>query len=136
MALQVPSTAGFLAVDTTTAKNISLPLTSSRPGRILTFKDRTGNASTNPVTITTSGADTFQDGSTTYYLNQPFQSITFIARGGLWLTENDVPKTYFTSTLAGLGQTYISTASLISTTVSLQASGFISAPNLLGIVST
>ena len=118
---QVPSTAGFLAVDTTTAKNITLPRSIDRPGRILTIKDKTGNASTNPITLQTQGADLFEDGTSTYYINQPFQSVTFVSRSGQWLIQNATPKTYFTSTLAGLGTAgYLSTLSLVSTTTGLQ----------------
>jgi len=42
----VPSTASFIGVDTTSLKTITMPSTSERQGRVITFKDTTGNATT------------------------------------------------------------------------------------------
>ena len=49
MALQIPITGGFITVDTSIAKSIQLPLSSNRIGRVITIKDRTGNANINNI---------------------------------------------------------------------------------------
>lgn len=85
MALQIPATAGFVGVDTTSAKTIQLPLASQKPGRVLTIKDRTGGAATFPITIQTQGGNTFEDGTTSYVINTAYGSIQFIARATQWL---------------------------------------------------
>jgi hypothetical protein len=148
MALQIPSTVSFITVDTTSPKTLQLPLTTNRIGRILTIKDRTGLAATNPITIQTQGGDTFQNAVTSYVIDVPFGSATFVARSGQWIlqqgTQNIQASTinarfYFgdgssltnlpaisslslLSTVTGLGSAnYVSTLSLISTTNSIGA---------------
>ena len=146
MALQVPSTVSFITVDTTSPKTLQLPLTTNRIGRILTIKDRTGLAATNPITIQTQGGDTFQNAVTSYVIDVPFGSATFVARSGQWILQQGTQniqassinaRFYFgdgssltnlpaisslslLSTVTGLGSAnYVSTLSLISTTNSI-----------------
>ena len=150
MATQVPSTAGFITVDTSTSKTIQLPLSTQRIGRILTIKDRIGLANTNPIVIQTQGGDIFQDAATTYRITVPFGSATFISRSGQWIlqqgTQDVVVSTIkgdgsgltnlpfaqpLQSTVAGLGTaTYISSLSLVSTVQGLGSATYVSSPSL------
>ena len=151
MALQIPVTAGFVAIDTGTPKTITVPLSTDRLGRILTFKDRTGQAATNNITLQTQGSDVFDNGATTYKIDQPYGTVTVISRSGQWLIQvgyervyvSTIQANYFigngslltalpagavlstnlTSTVQGLGSAnYVSTLSLVSTTQGLQNS--------------
>ena len=110
MALQIPDTAGFVTIDTTSLKTIVLPISTDRIGRVLTFKDRNGFANLNPITLQTQGSDTFQDGSITYTLQDPYASITLISRPGQWIE---------TATISQ-GSTSFSTGSLYVSTIDLQ----------------
>ena len=85
MASTVPSTAGFITVDTSSPKTVQLPLTTLRLGRVLSVKDRTGQANVNPITIQTQGGDTFENGATSYLITTSFGSATFVARSGQWI---------------------------------------------------
>lgn len=150
MALSVPSTAGFITVDTSSPKTLQLPLASQRLGRILTIKDRIGLASTNPITIQTQGGDTFQDAATTYRITVPFGSATFVSRTGQWILQQGTQDLQVStikgdgsgltnlplastlqSTIAGLGSSqYISSLSLISTVRGLGSATYVSSPSL------
>ena len=146
MALQIPSTGAFIAVDTsTTSKTIQLPLTGERQGRVITIKDRTGQANKNPIIIQTTGQETFQDSSTSYKLSGSFDSVTFIANSGKWLLFSNSSE--FPSTIQGLGTlgfissgtvNVISTAQLTSTIQGLGTLGYLSSAitNLSSIIST
>ena len=60
-------------VDTTSnSGSIILPLTTDQIGRTITFQDSGQNFRINPLTLTTTGADTFDDSTT---------SRTFICSG-------------------------------------------------------
>lgn len=151
MATQVPSTAGFITVDTSSSKTLQLPLSTQRIGRIITIKDRTGQAQTNPIIIQTQGGDTFQDAATTYRITVPFGSATFISRSGQWIlqqgTQDVVVSTIkgdgsgltnlplaqpFQSTVAGLGTaSYISSLSLVSTVRGLGSASYVSTASLI-----
>jgi len=146
MALQIPSTGAFIAVDTsTTSKTIQLPLTGERQGRVITIKDRTGQANINPIIIQTTGQETFQDSSTSYKLSGSFGSVTFIANSGKWLLFSNSSES--SSTIQGLGTlgfissgtvNIISTAQLTSTIQGLGTLGYLSSAitNLSSIIST
>jgi hypothetical protein len=147
MALTVPSNGGFISIDTTTSKTFQLPLATELIGRVLTFKDKTGNASNQPIILQTQGGDTFQNGINTYYISESFGSATFVSRPGQWILQqgntqviaSSVTANYFigdgslltnlnaisslqlTSTVEGLGTYgYVSTLTLFSTTAGLQ----------------
>lgn len=87
MALSIPSNAGFLSVDTSVGKTFQLPLSTDLIGRVITFKDSTGNAVSGPIQIQTQGGDTFQDGTTTYIIQEAWGSATFVSRVGEWVLQ-------------------------------------------------
>jgi hypothetical protein len=124
MATPIPLTAGFIVVDTTTAKTFQLPLSTDIVGRSITIKDRTGNAGTNNITIQTQGGDTFQGGSTTYKITQPYGTVTLVSRNSQWLisvgSELIYASSFFTnyigvSTLSAVNQ--ISAPTLLTSTI-------------------
>jgi hypothetical protein len=120
MATPIPLTAGFIVVDTTSVKTFQLPLSTDIVGRSITLKDRTGNAGTNNITIQTQGGDTFQGGSTSYKITQPYGSATFVSRNGQWVLQQGSELIYASSILTNyLGVSTISAVNQIS------------APNLL-----
>ena len=75
-----------LAVDTTAARTITLPLASSvTAGRIYIIKDASGQANTNNITIATAGSDTV-DGQSSQNLNSDYGSHMLITDGvSSWL---------------------------------------------------
>ena len=87
MATPVPSNAGFISVDTSVGKTFVLPLSTDLIGRVITFKDSTGNAQSGAIQIQTQGSDTFQDGTTLYIIQQAYGSATFVSRSGYWVLE-------------------------------------------------
>ena len=160
MALSVPINAGFLAVDTSAAKTITLPLSTDLVGRVLTIEDKTGNARINNITLQTQGGDTFQNAATTYKITQPFGSATFVSRNGVWLLQQGneqifassivtniltvsslnfstiVDATFLTSTIAGLAVAgYISSTQLTSTVAGLGQAGYVSTSQLTSTVA-
>lgn len=74
----VLSTDQYISVDTSGgAVTINLP-NSTLNGRVVTVKDATGDANTNNITMTTPGGVVLIDGSTTYVLNDEYDSVRFI----------------------------------------------------------
>jgi len=147
------------------AGTITLPKTIDIPYRQISLKDIYGNFQNKTLTLNTQFPDTFEDATTTKVLSNAFGFTTLYAGlnnvwytvGGTVLTSQTVSSLTVStitgnggnlfnlpaisslslqSTVAGLGQTYVSTASLVSTTLGLQMSGFVSSPNLLNHVST
>lgn len=71
----------YLAVDTTAARNITLPLASAvSAGRIYVVKDVSGESLDNNITITASGSDNV-DGASTQTLNSNYGSWTIVGDG-------------------------------------------------------
>ena len=71
----------YLMIDTTSSRTITLPLASSvTPGRIYIAKDVSGQADTNAITISCSGADT-TDGSASYSIDEEYASRMFVSDG-------------------------------------------------------
>ena len=127
--MSTPSaTAGFVGVDTTSLKTITLPLCASREGRVITFKDRTGNAGANPITFITQGSDTFERGAKQYIMNVVYGSVTFISRGSTWLVMNAYGQGFSLST----GNLYTSSVNFIDTTIGY---GYTGNQNLLSVSS-
>ena len=147
------------------AGTITLPKTIDIPYRQISLKDIYGNFQNKTLTLNTQFPDTFEDATTTKVLSNAFGFTTLYAGGNnVWYTVGGTVLTSQTvssltvssiignggnlvnlpaisslslqSTVTGLGLIYISTASFISTTFALQTAGFVSAPNLLGHVST
>ena len=63
---------------------VTLPLTTTIPGRTLTLKDSTGAAGVSTVTISTSGGEMFEDGNTIKTLTTAYGSLTLTGNGGKW----------------------------------------------------
>jgi hypothetical protein len=78
MSLTFSSTAGFIGIVTTSPKTLQLPAISARNGRVITFKDKTGGAALNPITLLVSGADRFETGASIYVINQNYGTITIV----------------------------------------------------------
>jgi hypothetical protein len=71
----------YLSVDTSGGPVTILFPDAAYTGEPYIVKDRTGNASTNHITITTvSGTDTF-DGVTSFVMDTAYQSISFVGNG-------------------------------------------------------
>ena len=63
---------------------VTLPLTTTIPGRTLTLKDSTGASGVSTITISTSGAETFEDGTTTKTLNTSYGFVSLTGSAGKW----------------------------------------------------
>jgi hypothetical protein len=96
---------------------ITLPLSTDIPYRILTLKDIYGAAAVSSITLTTQGADTFEDGTTSRLLNGAFETTTLYAgQAGFW---------------------YVTGGSRLATAaIGLLSTGLIQNPLRLGTVST
>jgi hypothetical protein len=73
---------------TNSSGNITLPLTSSTPGRVVIFKDILGTFGQNSLTLQCDGADTFEDNGTTKVLREQYGSIQLVASGTKWYILN------------------------------------------------
>ena len=128
---------------------ITLPLTTTIPGRTLTLKDVTGAAAASTITVTTSGSDTFEDGTTSKTITTAFGSLSLTGNAGKWYTTGTTQPTAFTvSTLST--QTFTtnssivkslnaSTATISSLTAGVLAASTIQAPtisSLIGLTSS
>ena len=99
---------------------ITLPLTTTIPGRTLTLKDTTGAASASTITISTSGAETFEDGTTTKTITTAFGSLSLTGNGGKWYTTATSQPTALTvSTLST--QTFTTNSSIVKAIVASTA---------------
>ncbi|MFM1840981.1 MAG: hypothetical protein RIR47_1030 [Bacteroidota bacterium] len=82
------SLSGYVyAVDTAAARRIELPpVGAGAQGRVLLFKDSTGNASANNITIAPSGSDTIDGVNANIVLNSNYAALSFICAGAnKWL---------------------------------------------------
>jgi len=80
----VLATDEYLSVDTSTiAITIQLPNAASL-GRTYVIKDRTGNAATRNITVTTVGGAVNIDGATTFVMNTAFESVDVIGNGSTY----------------------------------------------------
>lgn len=61
------------------ASTMMLPLTTAIPNRLLVFKDALGTASTNTITLSTMGADIFENGLRTLTLSNTYDRATLVA---------------------------------------------------------
>jgi len=107
-----------LALINTTANagTILLPATSLSPGRVITFKDIVGTFNRNTLTLTTTGSDTFEDGSTQKILRESNGVIQLVASGTKWyILTGTIQHTVSVSTLQTLNisSIYISTNNLL-----------------------
>ena len=128
---------------------ITLPLTTTIPGRTLTLKDVTGAAAASTITVTTSGSDTFEDGTTTRTITTAFGTLSLTGSGGKWYTTaTSQPTSLTVSTLStqtlAVNSTIAkaitaSTATISSLTAGVLAASTIQAPtisSLIGLTSS
>ena len=128
---------------------ITLPLTTTIPGRTLTLKDTTGAAAASTITVTTSGSDTFEDGTTTRTITTAFGTLSLTGSGGKWYTTaTSQPTSLTVSTLStqtlAVNSTIAkaitaSTATISSLTAGVLAASTIQAPtvsSLIGLTSS
>lgn len=74
----------WIAVITSTIPiTIELPNTQAT-GYVYYVKDKTGNAATNNITVTTVGGAVLIDGSTSYILNSNYEETSFLFDGSTW----------------------------------------------------
>ena len=91
-----------------------LPLSTQIPGRTITIKCATGSCGVSTCFISTSGGETFEDGSTTRALTTPygFIKVTASATTGKWyMGATTQPTSYTASTI----RTTLTQATTIST---------------------
>lgn len=128
---------------------ITLPLTTTIPGRTLTLKDVTGAAAASTITVTTSGSDTFEDGTTTKTITTAFGTLALTGNGGKWYTTATsqptslTVSTLSTQTLAANSAIFksliASTATISSLTSGVLTASTIQAPtisSLIGLTSS
>lgn len=88
--LTILSSDSFVVIntDTTSARTINLPAASAvTAGRYFTFKDKTGDAATNNITIVPNGSDTIDETASSTTVNTAYGSLTLISDGvSNWLT--------------------------------------------------
>jgi hypothetical protein len=76
---------GLVVVDSRdNSGTVTLPLTSENQGRAIIFKDEFLSFGNNPLYISTSGSDTFEDGTTGFSLNQFGGFAKFIGVSNVW----------------------------------------------------
>ena len=124
-------------VTTTNPGTITLPLSSSIPGRVITFKDVLGTFGTNTLTLNTIGGDTFEDGGTTKLLSESYGYIQLVASASKWfiLNGNQV-NTIQVSTITSIN---ISSLNISTASIGLSSLSFIDnrrSTNSLNVVST
>ena len=72
----------YLTVDTTSARQITLPLANSvASGRIYIIKDISGQANTNNITLVTQGSDTIDGSSSNYIYDSDYGSFWVVGDG-------------------------------------------------------
>lgn len=125
----------YYEVSTAGARSITLPAANAvSAGRFYWFKDSTGQAATNNITINRAGADTIE-GATSKVINDNYQAIMLISDGtSKWYVVNDELDqartitqswTFNTGTLTLSGTNAINGTTTFSTT----GSGTITVPN-------
>ena len=71
----------YLIVDTTSSRNITLPLANAvSSGRVYILKDKDGQSNTNNITVTASGADTV-DGNATATIDSNYSTTMLVTNG-------------------------------------------------------
>jgi hypothetical protein len=134
MATPVPSNAGFLSVDTTFGKLFELPQTTDLIGRVITFKDSTGNAQSGAIQISTINGDFFQDGTSLYTIQQAYGSATFVSRSGYWVLQQGNAQVNASSITTNMLNVTGSNIANYMSTFSLYA-GYVQADNALVVTN-
>ena len=91
---------------TTNAGTITLPLSTSIPGRVITFKDITATFGRNTLTLNTTSPDTFEDGSVSKVLRESGGIIQLVGTSNKWFV------------LAGTQQNTLNISSLLAISIS------------------
>jgi hypothetical protein len=76
-------------IDTTAARTITLASADAVDGREMRFKDTTGNATANTITIATEGGETI-DGASTITLEKDYKAVTLVSDGTNWYILSEV----------------------------------------------
>jgi len=116
------STDLVLANTSTRPGTLVLPLSTQIPGRTIMIKDSTGACAISTCFISTSGGETFEDGSTTQALTTSYGFMKLSARGGKWFTgATTQPASYAANTIKAdtTQATAISTAAMNVSSLSL-----------------
>jgi len=111
-----------LANTSTRPGTLVLPLSTQIPGRTITIKCATGSCAVSTCFISTSGGETFEDGSTIQALTTSYGFMKLSARGGKWFTgATTQPNSYAANTInaATTQATAISTAAMNVSSLSL-----------------
>jgi hypothetical protein len=111
---------------------VQLPLANGITGRVITIKDIYGNLRNNTITVQTTGANVFEDGTANYTVSQSFGNYTFMSDGiNTWYriagssnTDMNIQK-LTVSSIYGDGSdlynlNYVSSTQLASTVLGLQ----------------
>ena len=91
---------------TTNAGTITLPLSTTIPGRVITFKDITATFGQKTLTLNTTNPDTFEDGGTTKVLRESRGIIQIVGTSNKWYV------------LAGTQQNTLNISSLLANSIS------------------
>ena len=111
----------ILANTTTNAGTITLPPANQIQGRVITFKDSGGNFVNKALTLACSGADTFEDGTTTKTLRETYGTVQVAASGSKWfIISGTQVNTLAASTIKTAA---LSTTSISSATATLSSIG-------------
>jgi len=120
------------------AGTVTLPLISTVPGRVISFKDTVGTFGTKTLTLNTSGSDTFEDGGTTKVLRESYGSIQLVGNSGKWYILNGTQVN--TLQLSTLNAIAISTINLSTINTKISSLNFIdnrvSTNTLYGVISS
>ena len=112
-----------LANTTTNAGTITLPPANQIQGRVITFKDSGGNFVNKALTLACSGADTFEDGTTTKTLRETYGTIQVAAISPKWfIISGTQVNTLAASTIKTAA---LSTTSISSATATLSSLGLV-----------
>ena len=102
---------------------ITLPLASSIPGRVITFKDVLGTFGTNNITLNTTGSDTFEDGSVSKVLKESYGYIQLVASSGKWFILNGTQVN--TIQVGSMTSINISSINISTASISLSSLSFV-----------
>ena len=112
-----------LANTTTNAGTITLPPANQIQGRVITFKDSGGNFVNKALTLACSGADTFEDGTTTKTLRETYGTVQVAAISPKWfIISGTQVNTLAASTIKTAA---LSTTSISSATATLSSLGLV-----------
>jgi len=124
-------------ITTNNAGNITLPLSTSIPGRVITFKDVLGTFGSKTLTLNTTGGDTFEDGGVSKVLSESYGYIQLVGSSGKWYILNGTQvNTIQVSSMTVLN---ISSFNISTASIGLSSLSFIDnrrSTNSLNVVST